>query len=149
MGFSAGVREASRGSYGDKVCLYRILQGTKEDRSYLPVAPGQSGSRLESSHPALLTMGKGCYSMVMYMGSIQLCLQGSGGKRNRRPHCLREVHHLSFATNYFGVIFSLKEFFVKLLAEQLIHCFSASVLFSLLKKVMNCLHWISPHLGLK
>lgn len=59
-------------------------------------------------------------------------LRGLRGKRNRRPFCLREVHHYSFATNYFGVIFSLREFFAKLMAEQLIDYFSASVLFSLL-----------------
>lgn len=125
------------------------MQGTKENRSNLPVVPRQSGSRLESSYSALLTMGKVCFSMVMYIGSIQLCLQGSGEKRNRRPRCMREVHHRSFATNYFGVIFSLREFFAKLLAEQLIHCFSASMLFSLLKKVRRLFTLNFPLLSAK
>lgn len=72
--------------------------------------------------------------MVMYMGSTQLCLEGYGGEEEQEALLLREEQHYSFATNYFGVIFSLREFFAKPLAEQLIHSFSASMLFSLLKR---------------
>lgn len=87
--------------------------------------------------------------MAMYLGNIQVCLEGSGGKRNRRPCSLREVHHYSFATDHFGVIFSLKGFFAKLLAEQLIHCFPASMLFSLLKKVRRLFRLNFPLLRAK
>lgn len=51
------------------------------------------------------------------------------------PCSLRETLHYSFATDYFFFFFfSLRGFLTKLLAEWLIHWFSALMLFNFLKE---------------
>lgn len=129
------------------VQLLGILKGTKESRSYLPV--GRVGAGL---CPLILLYWPWEMDVSPWLRTweaFSFALRGLGGKRNRRPYCLREAHHYSFATNYFGVIFSLKEFFAKTMSEQLIHYFSASVLFSLLKKVRRLFRLNFPLLRAK
>lgn len=138
MGFSAVVRVASRRSHGDKVSLCTTAgnlvghKGCKGEQSDLSVVPGQSGGRLESSHHVLLTMGNGCFSVFLYVGSIQLCLERYGGQEEQETLLPERGASLQLCYQLLWSIFSLREFFANPLAEQLIHCFSTSVLFSLL-----------------
>lgn len=95
----------------------------QRSRSDLPVVPGQSGSRFESSHPALLTMGKKTSLCGYVPQKHPALLRGLWVKRKRRRQfqscSLREMDHYSLATNFFFLFFffSPREFITKILAE--------------------------------
>lgn len=139
MGFSGVVRVASRGSHGDKVSLCTAAgnlgghRGCKGEQKGIVCGPWAEWEQVRVLS-SCFTWEMDVPPWLCTWEAPSFALRGMVGRRNRRPCCLREEHHYSFATNYFSVIFSLREFFAKPLAEQLIHSFPASMLFSLLKR---------------